>query len=244
MTEIQDALEEYQQSLTNLIIKTSQLSQRPDLPPEVPLATLFYITYLLNGGGSSPSGGATEISLQEVLDRLPSALVGDRFKVDVANLEISNDEGNPIPTQDAGTEITGVAIPSGGAGVRGWLSAIWKLISDRFMPPGTIAAYLGTSSGANLKDSAGNIYAITVSNSSSSTRYFQIFNQTTSPSLNDVPVRSFPVPPDDSLLLLGQDIIGGNGIVLTTGISWGFSTTRLTYTAATATDCIATVRWA
>nr|MDZ8022061.1 hypothetical protein [Nostoc sp. SerVER01] len=31
-----------------------------------------------------------------------------------------------------GTDITGASMPSGGTSGRGWLSAIWKLISDRF----------------------------------------------------------------------------------------------------------------
>ncbi|NDJ20961.1 hypothetical protein GS682_04740 [Nostoc sp. B(2019)] len=117
-------------------------------------------------------------------------------------------------------------------------------IRDRLMPAGTTAAYIGTSAGANLKTSAGSIHAITCSNNNSSIRYFQIFNQTTSPVLNDVPVRSFPVYANDGLLIIGQDVIGGSGISLNTGIAWGFSTTRLTYTAGTAADCIATVRWA
>ena len=46
-------------------------------------------------------------------------------------VEISNDTDNPVPTQDAGSEIDGVSIPTGGVGLRGWLSAIWKLVSDR-----------------------------------------------------------------------------------------------------------------
>nr|MDZ8019263.1 hypothetical protein [Nostoc sp. SerVER01] len=34
-----------------------------------------------------------------------------------------------------GTDITGASMPSGGTSGRGWLSAIWKLISDRLPAP-------------------------------------------------------------------------------------------------------------
>ncbi|PHJ69223.1 hypothetical protein VF14_03610 [Nostoc linckia z18] len=34
-----------------------------------------------------------------------------------------------------GTDITGVTMPAGGQSARGWLSAIWKLINDRFPTP-------------------------------------------------------------------------------------------------------------
>ena len=131
----------------------------------------------------------------------------------------------------------------GGGSSGGSTEATLLQVRNRLMPDGTVTSYMGTSAGANLKSSAGNIYAISCSNANAVVRYFQVFNQTTAPSLGNTPDRSFPVYGSDGLLLLGQDIIGGNGIILTTGISWGFSTTRLTYTAATASDCIATVRW-
>jgi hypothetical protein len=119
-----------------------------------------------------------------------------------------------------------------------------QAISNRLMPVGTISLYLGTSSGANIKSSAGVIYAITCTNDNATIRYFQIINKASNPALNDVPLLAFPVYPNDGLLIIGQDILGGAGINLSTGITWGFSTTRLTYTAATATDCITSVRWA
>lgn len=145
-----------------------------------------------------------------------------------------------------------VSIGSGGGGGGGDASAanqqsqitLETAILDRLMPPGTIVSYLGTSAGANLKTSAGSVYAITCSNNNSLVRYFQLFNKATTPVADDVPTRSFPVMPNDGLLVIGQDVVGGSGIPLSTGIGWGFSSTRLTYSPATATDCIATVRWA
>lgn len=199
------------------------------------------------GGGSDASAinQATQILREtEIRDRLPSALVGGRLAVDVqslsvtvanAQLEIANDSGNPIPVNGT-VAISNLSSDPATATLQG-------VIRDRLMPGGTTTSYLGSSSGANLKASAGVMYAITCSNFNSSIRYFQVFNQTSASALNDIPVRAFPIPPDDGLLLLGQDIVGGSGIILSVGISWGFSSTRLTYTAATASDAIVTVRW-
>lgn len=59
-----------------------------------------------SGGSGGTTGGATETTLTQVRDRLPSALVSGRLPVDVesltvtvsnAQLEIANDTGNPVP---------------------------------------------------------------------------------------------------------------------------------------------------
>jgi hypothetical protein len=36
---------------------------------------------------------------------------------------------NPLPTADGGAAITGAAIPAGGVGLTGWLSAIWSKLA-------------------------------------------------------------------------------------------------------------------
>jgi hypothetical protein len=133
---------------------------------------------------------------------------------------------------------------AGGASAENQLTEIARLeaIRDRLMPNGTQTAYIGTSAGANLKTSAGNVYSFSCTNLNAATRYFQIFNTAGSPS--GTPIASFPVYGNGGFLSIGQDLIGGNGIICSTGIAWGFSSTALTYTAATATDCIARVRWA
>jgi DNA-binding LacI/PurR family transcriptional regulator len=117
-------------------------------------------------------------------------------------------------------------------------------VRDRLMPAGTFSGYTGTSAGANLKASAGTVYAFSCSNNNSVVAYFQLFNKASAAVPNDVPILCFPVGFSDSLLIVGQDFCGGAGFTFTAGISWGFSTTRTAYTAGVATDCIATVRWA
>lgn len=124
-----------------------------------------------------------------------------------------------------------------------FLLQIGIAVRDRLMPVGTLSRYFRNSNGANLKASAGLIYAITCSNSNTSIRYFQLFEKATAPITTDTPAISFPVYPNGGLLVLGQDILGGGGLPLSTGIGWGFSSTESTYTPATFTDCIATVRW-
>ena len=165
-------------------------------------------------------------------------LLSDRFPASV--------NGKIPVTTDAlqeGTDINSAVMPAGGASGRGWLSAIWKLLSDRLMPAGTLASYLGNSNGATLKVTPGTIYAFTCSNNNSVVRYFQIFDKSTPPTSGDIPIIQFPTGTNDALLIIGQDILGGAGITLPTAVSWGFSSTRLVYTPATASDCSATVRW-
>ncbi|MBW4675967.1 MAG: hypothetical protein KME52_18670 [Desmonostoc geniculatum HA4340-LM1] len=111
-------------------------------------------------GVSLPSGGSGAFGWLSAIwkiisDRLPTALVGGRLDINVGagsvnvgnfpatqtisgSVSISN-----FPATQAvsgtitanlgttGTDITGVTMPSGGAGIQGWLSAIWKLIGDR-----------------------------------------------------------------------------------------------------------------
>jgi hypothetical protein len=122
-----------------------------------------------------------------------------------------------------------------------------QLISDRLMPAGTQISFLGTSAGATLKNSAGNLYSIACINLNSSKRYFQVFDKASPPVSGDIPMQTYPIPATtsnaDGLILIGQDLIGGSGIACPTGVGWGFSSTPLIYTAGSAADCVAILRW-
>lgn len=126
------------------------------------------------------------------------------------------------------------------------LETLLTSIRDRLMPDGTTFVSLGASAGGNLKSTAGRVHAFTVENTVSSTRWIQFFNKNSSPATNDVPIRKYPVFPSgaagNGFIAIGQEILGG-GIVFTTGVSWGISSTSRTYTAATNTDCDLTIRW-
>jgi hypothetical protein len=104
-------------------------------------------------------------------------------------------------------------------------------------------AAIGTSAGANIKNTTGSLYSLSCLNSNASTRYVQLFNKNTAPVASDIPLESFAVYGNDGQLVLGQDYFTLNGIDFSTGISWGISTTRNLYTAATAADTIFTARY-
>lgn len=109
-------------------------------------------------GASMPNDGSGVLGWLSAIymfltGRLPT-LVSGRVPVDVASLsvtvtntqlEITNDEGNPIPAeligetatsitnieQSIGSNITSATIPSGGSGIIGWLSAIYAAFTGR-----------------------------------------------------------------------------------------------------------------
>lgn len=101
---------------------------------------------------------------------------------------------------------------------------------------------LGVSAGDNIKASPGNVYSFVATNLNASTRYIQLFNQTTAPVTANVPLLVYPVF-GSNLLIIDTAIWGLAGIVFSTGISWGFSTTPLTYTAGTNSDVIFEIRY-
>ncbi len=139
----------------------------------------------------------------------------------------------------------------GGVDPNGEVKAIKVLQSGTLsglMPQGFNTSYLGTAVSGNLKNTSGNIHAIICCNSDSSTAWFQIFDKGSAPVSGDIPsFAPLPVYQADAgrsgLLLIGQDILG-SGIYLQNGISWGLSSSRLTFTAAsTPNNFIVAMRW-
>lgn len=95
----------------------------------------------------------------------------------------------------------------------------------------------GTAVTANAKNTAGILKGVDVTNINAAIRYLQIFNSTGSTA---TVLHSFPIPAGSatvpSRLTLGEQFFGANGLYLSTGITWGISTTNATYTGATASD--------
>lgn len=89
-----------------------------------------------------------------------------------------------------------------------------------------------------LRPAAGFLNSIMVSNVNAAIRYLQIFNQTTAPASTQVPIFSFPIGAGSAtvpgVLILGIDILGPEGLYLSSGIAIGVSTAAATFTAATA----------
>lgn len=92
---------------------------------------------------------------------------------------------------------------------------------------------LGANATLNVKVTAGNVFALTCYNANASARYLQLHNSATVSS--GAPLYSFLVPPA-SQIIVGTDFFTNEGANFSTGIAFGFSTARDTYTAGTNTD--------
>ena len=101
---------------------------------------------------------------------------------------------------------------------------------------------LGVSAGDSIKATSGNVFSLVATNLNASTRYIQLFNQATAPTLGNVPLVVYPVF-GSNLLIIDTAIWGLAGIGFSTGISWGYSTTPLTYTAGVNSDVIFEIRY-
>lgn len=101
----------------------------------------------------------------------------------------------------------------------------------------SISTSFGTATTANAKATAGILKGFRVSNVNAAIRYFQIYNTT---SATTPVLMSFPIPAGSAtvpaILDVGEDILGANGYYMSTGITWGLSTTRDSYVAGTNTD--------
>jgi hypothetical protein len=126
------------------------------------------------------------------------------------------------------------------------LRGLWQAVISQGTPP-TMTDYntMGTSAGAVIKNSAGNLHVIACTNLNAATRYLQLFNNATGPT--GTPLKSYPVYGNGGFIALDTAYFGisakGRGLVFSTGISWGISTTPLAYTAATASETIVEARY-
>lgn len=101
-------------------------------------------------------------------------------------------------------------------------------------------AIYGTDVDLSAKATAGNLMSIYASNENAAVRYLQLHNKASAPTSSDVPVVSLPIAAgtanNPGTIKLGRDIFGEGGKYFSTGISIGISTTKATFTAATATE--------
>jgi hypothetical protein len=89
-----------------------------------------------------------------------------------------------------------------------------------------------TTVSGNIKGSAGNVFSLQATNRSTSV-YLQLFNTASAPSGGATPYMQFLVT---SEIIVGTDFFTTAGLNFSTGISFGFSTTNGSYTAATAAN--------
>jgi hypothetical protein len=156
--------------------------------------------------------------------------------------------GNPIRLFD---QISGVqaTIKAASTAALTTDTALVVALREGLMPTSgtTFTQILATASSGFLKAAAGNLYMFQVTNFGTAKKYFHLFDQVAAPNNGATPARVFPVAAGDNsqdgFLLIGQSDIGGEGIIFSTGIAWGISTTATTFTAATASETILGFRW-
>ena len=116
----------------------AQQAEATASPPSYPPNSQPGLSQTLSGGLRIQLNlGGTDVDLGRatMANSIPVTIASDR-----ASLPVTDTQGtNPWVTADNGTPITGASMPSGGAGVTGWLSAIWKQLT------GTISVTQGTS---------------------------------------------------------------------------------------------------
>ncbi len=92
----------------------------------------------------------------------------------------------------------------------------------------------------SVKGSAGYLLAVETTNENAAVRFLQFHNKATAPANPDVPVYSMPIPAGTAnvpgRLRLTSDDLGPGGRYFSTGIAVGISSTKATFTAATATE--------
>jgi hypothetical protein len=118
---------------------------------------------------------------------------------------------------------------------------LMTLLTARLPAQPTVARYVGSSAGAAAKGSAGNILGLYACNENSANRYLQLFNLNVAPSGGATPLISYLLFGSGGQIILDSAYFAGAGLAFSTGIAWGFSSTKTTYTAATASDCVVEV---
>lgn len=89
----------------------------------------------------------------------------------------------------------------------------------------------------------GKVLNATAINTATSDRFFQLFDRTTTPQVNDKPIFSIPVYRDNGYSEIDERVIGLNGITFDRGICWAMSTSAGNYQPAAITDAVVTIVW-
>ena len=103
-------------------------------------------------------------------------------------------------------------------------------------------ANMSTTAQGLIKGSPGKALAFSCFNLNASLRYFQLHNVIVPLVGGEVPFASFPIPTGQDVIL-GTDFFTTDGTTLSTGITWGFSTTATTFTTGAAGDQITHVTY-
>ena len=100
-------------------------------------------------------------------------------------------------------------------------------------PVFTIFNDRGANASATVKASVGRVFSLQCHNENAATRYIQLHNLAAALSGTEVPVISIPIGADENIII-GTEKFTQWGLKFSVGITFGFSTTKDTYTAGTA----------
>ncbi|MDI6808164.1 MAG: hypothetical protein QME66_04165 [Candidatus Eisenbacteria bacterium] len=96
-------------------------------------------------------------------------------------------------------------------------------------------ADLGANATANVKSSAGNVFSLWCQNENTADRFIQLHNTATTPAGGATPLYTFLISGGDQIVI-GTDFFGPAGANFSTGIAFGVSTVKDSFTAATASE--------
>lgn len=156
-------------------------------------------------------------------------------KYDTTPTARTNGQGGPLQADVNGAlNINSYTLLSGEDQTNLGLAVFQKPVAASTYAPSRYVN-LGSSTAANVKSSAGNVFSISITNANAASRYVQIHNTAGTPAGAAVPVYTFLIPAG-GMVVIGNDFFTNAGGYLSTGIGFAVSTTAGTYTAATAAD--------
>lgn len=89
---------------------------------------------------------------------------------------------------------------------------------------------------ASAKATPGRVFSLYGFNANAAVRYLQLFDKASAPASGDVPIGEWALAASGGDRIVGMEAFTVEGITLAKGVAWGISTTRGSYTAATAAD--------
>lgn len=156
---------------------------------------------------------------------LPSALGGNGgLKVEELNAPAAEDNTNAVIAV-AAAPFAALTFANGN-----------PTVCERYSNRGTLATEL-------VKSSSGKVFSASCTNLNALGRYLQIHNTAAALTGGEAPQLSKLVPGNGAQLILGSEWFTAFGEGYSTGITFAFSTTENTYTAATAADQSTEIRW-
>lgn len=151
-----------------------------------------------------------------------------------AQLDVNANLMATLATLVAGEDITNAV-----------LGTLMKPVASSTYSPSSFQDF-GTATTFSVKASAGNVYALAVSNANAAVRYMQLHNKASAPAGGDTAAASYLIPAGTAAAPAIREIPSvffSPSYYLSTGIGLAISTTATTYTAATNGDHTVAVRY-